>query len=423
VVAAAGNNAVEPTNLGGIANSPSYPAGLPGVIAVGSITPSGIPSTFSNYNPTTSVDLAAGGEMVAAWWRPASAGSLPYGVLQGTSFAAPLVSAAAAVMLRAAPGLSAEAVGLLLAETARDVAPPGPDARTGAGALDAAAALAAAQAAPKPGWLAVPHGGAFTVAPGAAFSIPFGVGGEPRPEVALAAPGVAGVRLDVDETGRPVLTGSISEPGRYNLVLAATQNGQMVGSATLTLSVSGDGAYRATWSTKSAITAAQAPTLSLTVTPLSGDPSGWFEVFDRASGARLAAGSWFPGTRTIHLGRLRPGSYLFDMALTRGGLRGDGEQVLTLRAQTPVVVSKAAAKVKVKAAGRKLTVTVSGPKALGAAKGKVVVKFKGKTKRVALKGGKAVIKKLPRGRYRIQAAYKGSAVLKAKTLKKKLRFG
>jgi subtilisin family serine protease len=114
VVAAAGDD---------YANRPEYPAALLGSagLAVAAVTSSGERELFSNTGPW--VSIAAPGE-------------------QGTSFAAPLVSAAAARVWTANPALTARQVVRLLEETAS-----GRGVRTnglGFGVLDVASAVAAA---------------------------------------------------------------------------------------------------------------------------------------------------------------------------------------------------------------------------------------------------------------------------------------
>ncbi len=61
----------------------------------------------------------------------------------GTSFAAPLVTAVASLLLAGDPGLGADDLARILTQTARDIEAPGVDNRSGFGVLDAAAALAA----------------------------------------------------------------------------------------------------------------------------------------------------------------------------------------------------------------------------------------------------------------------------------------
>jgi hypothetical protein len=68
------------------------------------------------------------------------------GEVQGTSFAAPQVSGAAALLLALRPDLTASQAARLLAQTARDVHRPARDRATGQGELDVAAAVARLQA-------------------------------------------------------------------------------------------------------------------------------------------------------------------------------------------------------------------------------------------------------------------------------------
>ena len=71
-----------------------------------------------------------------------------YKHVDGTSFAAPIVSSVAALMLEANPALSPREVKRLLIGTARRIAGVDPD-RQGWGAVDAARAVAAAEQARK----------------------------------------------------------------------------------------------------------------------------------------------------------------------------------------------------------------------------------------------------------------------------------
>lgn len=125
VIAAAGNTAQE-------GNYTLFPAAYPPVLSVASIGPTGQWSNFSTYN--ASVDIAAPGEMVAVMRN-----NNTYGYGAGTSFAAPHVAAAAALVWRADPNLSAAQVQNILIATAKPIGTRG-NTRTGAGALDASAA-------------------------------------------------------------------------------------------------------------------------------------------------------------------------------------------------------------------------------------------------------------------------------------------
>jgi thermitase len=90
VVAAAGNDA---------SNTPAYPAALTDVIAVGSTDSADRPADFSNYGPDW-VDIAAPGTNIETTLprNPNLSGKTDYGVVDGTSFSAPMVSGAAALI-------------------------------------------------------------------------------------------------------------------------------------------------------------------------------------------------------------------------------------------------------------------------------------------------------------------------------------
>ena len=156
VVAAAGNC----SRFGCPERFASWPAALPHVVGVGALDRSGGAPSFSNRD-RVHVDLGAPGVdslstsprplaargCAAAGYTPCSAGPIR-GNPRGTSFAAPLVSAAAAVVLAersflGLPPLHASQVRALLTRTATDLGPVGRDRGTGFGRLDVAAAASA----------------------------------------------------------------------------------------------------------------------------------------------------------------------------------------------------------------------------------------------------------------------------------------
>lgn len=161
VVAAVGNGDQAPVEPWRYA---SYPAALPHVLGVGALTRRGTVPPFSNRDPRY-VDIAAPGQGIASVFpRSLTARSIDcleqgstacapgdYRDPEGTSFAAPQVSAAAATLLALSPTLRAEQVRTLLERTAVDVRPidgcdactPGRDDLSGFGRLDVAAAVAA----------------------------------------------------------------------------------------------------------------------------------------------------------------------------------------------------------------------------------------------------------------------------------------
>jgi subtilisin family serine protease len=158
LVAAAGND-------GAGANLPMYPAaflqpllsnGQGGVgLAVASTDVTGSPSYFSNWG--SYISMAAPGENVfgaisaaasqSSWPRTALPGSSAglYGYDSGTSFASPEVAGAAALVWAANPNLSATDVAAVLKEAAAGNNGVW-NSHTGFGRLDAAAAVARAQA-------------------------------------------------------------------------------------------------------------------------------------------------------------------------------------------------------------------------------------------------------------------------------------
>lgn len=159
VVAAVGNSDQAPASPWKFA---SYPAALPHVLGVSATTDTGAIPKFSNRDAIYN-DLAAPGiDILSILPRPltarfpacveqgySSCGSEEYRSAQGTSFAAPQVSAAAAVLLGLRPTLSPEQVTKILEGTARDLdsttgceeCRPGRDSLSGWGRLDVVAAI------------------------------------------------------------------------------------------------------------------------------------------------------------------------------------------------------------------------------------------------------------------------------------------
>src|SRR6188508_855287 len=159
VVAAVGNSDQAPTSPWKYA---SYPAALPHVIGVSATTDAGAIPSFSNRDAIFN-DLAAPGlGILSILPRPLTArfpqcsdqgysncGSDEYREAQGTSFAAPQVTAAAAVLLSLHPTLRPEQVARILQSTAIDLdastgcdaCAVGRDAYSGAGRLNVAGAV------------------------------------------------------------------------------------------------------------------------------------------------------------------------------------------------------------------------------------------------------------------------------------------
>lgn len=138
IVAAAGNDRL-------LDDPPIYPADFPHVLTVGSTNQIDQPSDFSSTSPF--VDLAAPGELIP-WQHPAD--PAVYGLANGTSFAAPMVTAATAWVWTVRNTLDKTQIYDLMRLSARDIGPKGPDNRTGHGLLDIPAALTKAAPAPDP---------------------------------------------------------------------------------------------------------------------------------------------------------------------------------------------------------------------------------------------------------------------------------
>jgi hypothetical protein len=134
IVAAAGNSGL-------MGNPQTYPASYPHVLTVGASDQADGIAAFSTISPET--DVVAPGMSISA--------SVPFSHdpngmvtgIAGTSFSAPIVSAAAAWIWTMRPTLDALQIADLLRETARDIGPPGFDVGSGFGIVNIPAALAA----------------------------------------------------------------------------------------------------------------------------------------------------------------------------------------------------------------------------------------------------------------------------------------
>jgi hypothetical protein len=133
-VAAAGNEFADGNPL-------EFPASLPHVVTVAATTPDDSSAWFSNVNDA--IDLSAPGEgiLTAVPKSLDTTGQDGYEALDGTSFAAPMVSAAMAWVRAARPELTPDQVVQAVRLTARDVLQPGWDPLTGFGILNLGAAL------------------------------------------------------------------------------------------------------------------------------------------------------------------------------------------------------------------------------------------------------------------------------------------
>jgi hypothetical protein len=135
-VASAGNELAE-------GNPPEFPASLPHVLTIAAITEAGTPAGFSNSN--AAVDLGAPGTNIltavpVAADRDGTADG--YTLLNGTSFSAPIVSAATTWVRAARPDLTPDQVAQVVRLSAVDIAPAGWDPSAGFGMLNIDRALA-----------------------------------------------------------------------------------------------------------------------------------------------------------------------------------------------------------------------------------------------------------------------------------------
>ncbi len=137
VVASAGN-------LGG--DGPHFPSDYPEVISTAWFNAEGT-GIASRGTFGVGIDLGAPGSQVYTTLMPGPDADAPeavaalYGRRSGSSMAAPMVSAAAALLRSLDPTLTPAAVRAVLTASARDVDAPGWDHRTAAGVLDVANAL------------------------------------------------------------------------------------------------------------------------------------------------------------------------------------------------------------------------------------------------------------------------------------------
>jgi subtilisin family serine protease len=135
VVAAAGNSRQNGSPL-------EYPASLPHVLTIGALDSTGQPTFFTSGS--SHVDLAAPGEGI---WVAVPGTLHPptnYDVFDGTSFASPMVAAAADWVWTVRPTLDAAQLFGVMRASAQDVSTPGFDSLTGFGRLDIPTALTVA---------------------------------------------------------------------------------------------------------------------------------------------------------------------------------------------------------------------------------------------------------------------------------------
>jgi membrane-anchored mycosin MYCP len=192
VVAATGNDG----------RSVVSPASLPGVVAVGATDRTGALAAFSARGPGV-VLVAPGTDIVSTFNHGADGRAGGYNLpATGTSFSAPIVAGAAALVWSKFPQLSAADVVNRLIRTADDTGPAGRDYQTGFGELNVVRALTA----DVPTVTANPLG---TPAPVDGEDLPDaqGASGGPAHALVLAALGCTGVLVLLVGVGVVILVG------------------------------------------------------------------------------------------------------------------------------------------------------------------------------------------------------------------------
>lgn len=139
VVFAAGNDSKSnPSDIAALPSvAPQLEAGWLVAVAVDSNHPTQLASYSNACGKAMNYCLAAPGDVVVLDKNATTTGSQTYWVVSGTSFAAPEVSGAAALVWQAYPYFSNDLVRQTLLGTARDLGAPGPDTTFGYGMLDA----------------------------------------------------------------------------------------------------------------------------------------------------------------------------------------------------------------------------------------------------------------------------------------------
>ena len=135
-------------NQGPGAGSNASPANLPEALAVGATDVNDVISPFSSRGPSNCRHSEVPAVTAPGVGVRTSALSGGFASLDGTSFAAPHVAGAAALILSAAPSTTAVGLRDLLTQTARDLGPIGKDDTYGFGRIDTLTAVQAAIAVP-----------------------------------------------------------------------------------------------------------------------------------------------------------------------------------------------------------------------------------------------------------------------------------
>jgi subtilisin family serine protease len=158
VVAAGGNFGLE-------GNPPAYPASWPHVFTVAATDENDAVTSFSSISPAN--DIAAPG-MDLIVDVPLTRNPSGYQTADGTSFSAPIVSAAAAWVWTLRPTLTVTQIAAVLRAGAHDIGPPGFDNASGSGIVNIPGSLAAPAPPPDPG---EPNDDISQVKPGQLFQL------------------------------------------------------------------------------------------------------------------------------------------------------------------------------------------------------------------------------------------------------------
>lgn len=253
VVAAVGNSDDAPLTPWPYA---SYPSALPHVLGVGALSEDGSVPSFSNRDAAFLDLVAPGTGILSTFPRSITAqrascadqgysicGTAEYRDGSGTSFAAPQVTAAAALLLAAHAGLTPDQLSTIIERSADDVTPAtgcshclvGRDALSGRGSLDIASALQALSRTPPTGDRMEPNDDGGPTAPrlwGQASAVratvdywddpvdvyAVKVRAGQRLTVKLRGPGVKGLQLALWKPGTEHVTGSPSAVSSQRLL-------------------------------------------------------------------------------------------------------------------------------------------------------------------------------------------------------------
>ena len=186
VVAASGNQ-------GGEGSPPTYPASWPHVLTVAATDRNGAVASFSTASAANDIAAPGVGILGAV---PLAHNAAGYESHDGTSFAAPIVSAAAAWIWTVRPTLDAGQVADVLRAGARDIPPAGFDSSSGWGLLNIPAAVSAPTPPVDP---QEPNDNIDQVKPHALFS-----DGEPALTTAARPSSRIAASLDAEEDPRDI---------------------------------------------------------------------------------------------------------------------------------------------------------------------------------------------------------------------------